>query len=248
MSSISSKWQAPALLNVHVCALRSFCAWLMTQGLIASNPAVHLKVHTESTSSYLVPLTRYQVQALLQRAKRGRQATRDYALVTFLVETGEKRGKCVALKLGDIHLSEYEDWGMVHHQTHDTTRRIPLDESTRRALIHYLATQWHVAPQIDTIVSTLASYPASEPLWQSRPGEALKSRTVMHIVKRLAETCAPSGCVPRDTSPSTLRVTFAHNYLMTHPNDIVGLAQALGHSNLATTLQYVQDLEEEEAA
>jgi integrase/recombinase XerC len=51
---------------------------------------------------------------------------------------------------------------------------------------------------------------------------------------------AAGDLVPKATSAHTLRHTFARNYLLQYPADLVGLAALLGHSSLDTTRLYSQ--------
>ncbi|WP_220197700.1 tyrosine-type recombinase/integrase [Ktedonospora formicarum] len=46
--------------------------------------------------------------------------------------------------------------------------------------------------------------------------------------------------VPPETSAHHLRHTFARRYLAQYPDDIVGLAELLGHSSLETTRLYTK--------
>ena len=51
--------------------------------------------------------------------------------------------------------------------------------------------------------------------------------------------------VPSNSTPHSLRPTFATRYLAAHRDDVVGLARLLGHSSLDATRIYVQPTEEE---
>ncbi|MBK9711408.1 MAG: tyrosine-type recombinase/integrase [Kouleothrix sp.] len=69
----------------------------------------------------------------------------------------------------------------------------------------------------------------SESLWRRQKGGALSSRAISDMVEALVDSCAKRDLVPADTTPHTLRHTFATNYLKDHPGDLVGLAALLGH-------------------
>ena len=79
---------ATSTVNVHICALRSFCHWLVEQGMIDRNLAQRLK--SVGTQEPLQPkaLKPAQVNALLRAAQQTRHASRDYAIMQLLVQTG----------------------------------------------------------------------------------------------------------------------------------------------------------------
>ena len=68
------------------------------------------------------------------------------------------------------------------------------------------------------------------------------------MVHGLVRSGAVHHLVPDDTTPHSLRHTFATRYLAAHPYDLVGLAQLLGHNALDTTRIYVKPTAEELAA
>ena len=60
------------------------------------------------------------------------------------------------------------------------------------------------------------------------------------MINTLVRDCSARHLVPAETTPHTLRHTFAHRYLRANPGDLVGLAQLLGHTDLNTTRLYTQ--------
>jgi site-specific recombinase XerD len=231
---------ATSTVNVHVCALRSFCGWLVEQGILEHNPAIRLKA--VGTSEPLAPkaLKPAQVNALLRAAQQTRHSARDYAFMQLLVQTGMRIGECSALRVGDIQLNERQGKVIIRSGKGNKVRTVPLNASARQALADYLAPRWVVDRTVKAVSSAWQRQDASAPLWYSQKGGALSSRTMSEVVEGLVANCAQRDLVSPDTTPHTLRHTFATNYLKDHPDDIVGLAVLLGHSSLETTRIYVQ--------
>lgn len=231
---------AASTVNVHVCALRSFCAWLVDQGFMVLNPALRLKA--TGTSKPLAPkaLKPVHVNALLREAQQTRHATRDYAIIQLMVQTGMRISECTALRLGDLQISERQGQVLIRVAKGNKSRIVPLNASARQALADYLGPRWGVDATVKAVAAVWARQRASDPLWHSQKGGALSSRTISEIVEGLVAVCAQRDLVPPETTPHTLRHTFATNYLKDHPSDLVGLAALLGHSSLETTRIYVQ--------
>jgi hypothetical protein len=78
------------------------------------------------------------------------------------------------------------------------------------------------------------------PLWRSQKGNALSAPAMWRVIHGLVQECARRKLVPAATTPHTLRHTFAHRYLDAHPEDLVGRARLLGHTDLNTTAIYTQ--------
>ncbi len=142
--------------------------------------------------------------------------------------------------VGDIHVSERQGQLLVRKGKGNKIRRVPLNTSARQALAEYLGPVWDVEPTVKAVALVWRHRAASEPLWISQKGGALSTRTVSELVEGLVAGCAARGLVPAETTPHTLKHTFATNYLKDHPSDLVGLAALLGHSSLETTCIYVQ--------
>jgi site-specific recombinase XerC len=68
------------------------------------------------------------------------------------------------------------------------------------------------------------------------------------MIQTLVRGCAVCGVVPADTTPHSLRHTFATRYLAAHTDDLIGLVRLLGYSSLEATTIYVQPTDDEVAA
>jgi site-specific recombinase XerD len=227
-------------VNVHVCALRSFCAWLTENGYVERNPALRLKAIGMPEPLAPKSLKPAHVNALLREAQQTRHAARDYAIIQLMVQTGMRIGECAALRVGDVQLSERQGQVTIRTGKGNKTRIVPLNASARQALAEYLGPLWGVESTVKAVAAAWAKQPASSPLWHSQKGGALSNRAIGEVVEGLVEVCSQRNLVPSDTTPHTLRHTFAANYLKDHPGDLVGLAALLGHSSLETTRIYVQ--------
>jgi site-specific recombinase XerD len=232
---------APSTVNVHVCALRSFCAWLAESNIIDSNPAVRLKVVGLQAPLAPKALTAVHVNALLRESLQTRHAKRDYALIQLLIQTGMRIGECAALRLGDVQIGERQGQVTIRSGKGNKSRIVPLNSSARRALVDYLASLWDVEASLKTVVAAWPQRPVAVSLWRSQKGGGkLSIRAISAVVEGIVEGCGHRNLVPHDTTAHTLRHSFATSYLKDHPGDLVGLAALLGHSSLETTRIYVQ--------
>lgn len=231
---------APSTVNVHLCALRSFCDWLVERGSLSTNPSKRLK--SVGVQAPLAPkaLTASQVNALLRQAQRTRHSLRDYAIVQILVQTGIRIGECVVLRLADVQMSERQGTIIVRAGKGNKSRTVPLNASARRALLDYLAECWHISAEWSLVLNVWSNQPPQTPLWSSQKGNRLSVRAMSGMVGQLVSAGLGRNLIPAGTSAHTLRHTFATNYLKDHPGDLVGLAALLGHSRLETTRIYVQ--------
>jgi site-specific recombinase XerD len=82
-----------------------------------------------------------------------------------------------------------------------------------------------------------------EPLFVGSRRERLGTSGIWRMITGLVATTRPQ--ISQETSPHTLRHTFAYHYLDSHPGDLVGLAALLGHSTIEVTRIYVEHTAEE---
>jgi len=236
--------QGAATVNTHLCALRTWCDWLVARESLTTNPAARLKFLKQQPKPAPAALTPQEVNALLRAVQQTRYPARNTAICQMLLQTGMRIGECAALRWGDLVVGERHGTVLIRAGKGNQTRRVPLNQSIRQALVNDVAPLLKVACTLKAVTAAWASQPPTRPLWQSERGSQLSVREISRMIQQVVQTCAARHTVPATTTPHSLRHTFATRYLIRHPSDLVGLAWLLGHSSIRTTQIYVQPTED----
>jgi site-specific recombinase XerD len=232
-----------ATTNIHVAALRAWGSWLADRRFVDADPAERLKSVGHVKADAPGSLSDKELNALLRAARASRYGQRNYAICQLLLQTGMRLGECQALRWQDIEYSERKGFVLIRAGKGNKARSVPLNGSARAALAEYVAGLLDCSAEPKEVAGAwfdLSPEEKQQPLWLSQKGKKLSASAIGRMFATLVNACATRGLMPADTTPHSLRHSFAHRYLEQNPGDLVGLARILGHESLETTRIYLR--------
>jgi len=222
----------PATVKRRLATLRRFGQWAVEQGLIRTLPTKGVKVPPVPRTGPR-SLEKTVVHRLLLEAQRdwSKLATRNYAILRVLVDTGIRVGSLVALRLSDLSWTEKKRKASltVLYGKGGRSNTIALPPKTRAALADYLAAR----PEV-----------ADDHLFLSTRKRGMSTETVRQMMNKYARR---AGLDPQAVSPHRLRHTLAKT-LLAQGSPLPEVQAILGHAQISSTAIYTQPSEEEKAA
>jgi integrase/recombinase XerD len=169
------------------------------------------------------PLSREQVQALLDAVRRGHVPERDIAIIKVLVDTGVRVSELCSLRVDDVDRGAGE---LVVLGKGNKRRRVYMGKEARRALWRYLEMDRRQALADEPLFTAVGGFNA---------GAGLTPTGVRQMIKKAGSAASLIGV---RASPHTLRHTFAVNFLRGGGN-LFELQQLMGHTDLTVLRRYV---------
>ena len=201
----------------HLSALRSFYRFMISQGVLHSNPAQDIRApKTPRKLPHSLDVDR--IQSLLDVKTATWLAQRDVAMIELMYSCGLRLAELVDLDLQQVDLKACEARVLGKGSK---TRIVPIGSKAREVLLAWLPVRAeHCAA-------------GENALFVSRLGSRLGVRSVQQRFERWARL---RGLDSR-LHPHVLRHSFA-THLLESSGDLRAVQELLGHANLGTTQVY----------
>ncbi len=208
---------APRSVQRRLSAVRSFCRYLIREGVLKQNPALEVRA-PKTKRSLPGTLDVDQVARLLAIEATDPLAIRDLALMELFYSSGLRLAEITSLDLGDVDLGA--DLVTVIGKGRKT-RIVPVGRMAHAAVERWLRERGALAALGETA------------LFVGRNGGRLGPRAIQ---ARVAYWARRQG-LPVHVHPHLFRHSFA-SHLLESSQDLRGVQEMLGHADISTTQVY----------
>jgi len=220
ISHLKELGKAASTMSRCVSSLKCFYAYLLSAGLISSDPSVgieKLKVTQKSPDI----LSYADIRKILAIPKGGdSKSLRDKAMLETLYATGMRASEIISLDICDVDVIGKS----IRCADGNKLRLIPLHPTAIKALESYLQRSR------PALVAAGSECPA---LFVNLNGERLTRQGFWKLMKYYQDKAG----LDKNISPKTLRNSFAVN-LMENGADVYSVKEMLGHTDIVSTKKY----------
>jgi site-specific recombinase XerD len=209
-------------INCYLRSLRIFFSWLVSEGIIGTNPFDRVKI-PRPPRKIIPTFTDSQIQQLLNAIDtKTPEGYRDCTITLTLLDTGMRVSELCHLKLDNVWLEE----GILKVLGKGNKERlIPIGKQVQRLLWRYIS-RFRPDPAMAN----------SGFLFLTRDGRPMTKDRVEKILTHYGRMAELKGV---RCSPHTLRHTAAVKFLR-NGGDVFSLQRILGHASLEMTRRYCE--------
>ena len=223
LTQLSENGKSPSTIHRVRASVSAFFTFLISQGVVKSNPACGAGVIPLDKKLPQV-LTTAEVEKLLSLPMdNSPKNLRDKTMLEILYATGIKAGELIALNVDDVNTQ----LGFVNCRSSNTQRLIPIYPQAAKLLEAYLQA---ARP---CFLQTAEEYA----LFLNHSGARITRQGFWKIVKAYAQKAQ----IKKDITPQMLRHSFAL-HLFENGADLQSIQEMLGHSDISSTQVYARML------
>ena len=214
--------KAVSTVNRALVTIRRFMEWSVENKLCGKNVAKGVK---EIRRQALAPqgLQADEIRRLFREAEL-RQDVRTQCILSLFLYTGCRISDLVELEINDITIGPRSGAVVFRCGKGNKQRTAPLPNQARQAIQSWLTVRPHTT---------------SNRLFIGKKGD-MTDKGIRNIVYKYGRFCNI-----QNLHPHAFRHCYCLAYLKGNPGDLPGLAQIVGHENIATTTRYSQKSKEE---
>lgn len=243
MMKLKDDGRSGATVNRKMASIRSFCAYLVRDGVLESNPAQHVKAPKIERKA-VEYLTVEEVEALLNEPDDSEKGIRDRAVLELMYGTGIRVTEVIELRMSDIN---FRIGFITCSGQFGKARIIPLGTPCKAALENYV---YHVRPYLlnisgknnadaeneaaDNETDKESQRKTNEYVFLNLRGEKLTRQGLWKIVKGYAEKTG----VAHKLTPQTLRNSFAV-HMIQNGADLKSIQELMGYEDATAAQIYL---------
>ncbi|MBM3450491.1 MAG: site-specific tyrosine recombinase XerD [Armatimonadetes bacterium] len=216
---------APATSARRLAAIKSFCKFLVREGVVAADPTEDVSTPKQRTRLPRVLTPEEALRILGAPPDVTPHGIRDRAILELLYATGLRVSELVGLDVADVDLS----MEIARARGKGSKERVvPMGSHAVRALLRYLREARPVIARGGAAESLFLHEPRGR-----RGARRMSRQEIWSVLRRHARAAG----IDRPVSPHMLRHSFA-THLLEGGADLRAVQEMLGHASIATTQIY----------
>lgn len=220
MDMLADSGLSPQTINCQKAAIQHFYKWAERHEHIEPVASRFWVPKIKEPVTLPKPIARGEVMALIDGVDTSSvEGLRDRAIIECLYGTGMRLSECLSLRLSDI--SKDGQTARVVNGKGSKERQVPI-VPCRVTLTRWMQERFKLLPTTDTVFVSVT-------------GREMSPRSVQKMVHRRG---VEAGLEERVT-PHRLRHSYA-THLVDAGADLAAVKELMGHTNIATTMRYVE--------